>query len=187
MGNLLQLTPRAHIRRPGSPGRFAGQSDLPSRGRALSASSARGSQAVASDIRIKRIYDPASADDGARVLVDRLWPRGVRKSQAGIDLWLKDVAPSTALRRWYRHEPARWPEFRERYLAELKSAPEALGELLELSARGTVTLLFGARDRDHNQAVVLRELLLTELGARRNESASPVCYSGSFADGSRPK
>jgi len=111
----------------------------------------------------------------------------VRKSQAGIDLWLKDVAPSTALRRWYRHEPARWPEFRERYLAELKSAPEALGELLELSARGTVTLLFGARDRDHNQAVVLRELLLTELGARRNESASPVCYSGSFADGSRPK
>jgi len=110
------------------------------------------------EIRLKRAYDPPAADDGYRVLVDRLWPRGVSKAEAAIELWLKDVAPSTALRKWFGHRPERWPQFQTRYLAELKANP-AVDALRRRAAKGPITLVFGAKDRDHNDAVVLRDLL----------------------------
>lgn len=111
------------------------------------------------DVQLKRAYDPPAPDDGTRVLVDRLWPRGVRKSAAGIDHWLKEVAPSHELRRWFGHDPARWSEFRRRYEAELKQHPEALEELKALARQGRLTLVYSAHDAAHNQAVVLKELL----------------------------
>lgn len=110
------------------------------------------------DIRLKRAYDPPSPEDGRRVLVDRLWPRGVSRKDAHIDLWLKDIAPSAELRRWFGHRPERWPEFRKRYLEELESSP-AVAELKQIMASGHVTLIFGAKDREHNDAVVLAEHL----------------------------
>lgn len=110
-------------------------------------------------IRLKRVYEPASDEDGFRVLVDRLWPRGVSKERAALDLWLKDVGPSNALRKWYGHVPERWPEFQEQYRAEL-AANEAFGELERVvNAHNVVTLLFGARDEERNEAVVLAKLL----------------------------
>ena len=109
-------------------------------------------------VRIKRIYDDPHADDGDRVLVDRIWPRGCTKEQAELDEWMKDVAPSTDLRRWFGHKPERWAQFKERYLLELKGNP-AVNDLRERAASRTVTLLYGARDRKLNQAVVLAELL----------------------------
>jgi len=110
-------------------------------------------------IKLKRIYDPYSRQDGKRVLVDRLWPRGIKKENAHIDEWLKDIAPSDALRKWYSHDPSRWEEFKKRYTNELKDKKELLKELLADSREGTVTLLFGARDIEHNNAVVIKELL----------------------------
>ncbi len=110
-------------------------------------------------IRIKRIYDPPAPDDGRRVLVDRLWPRGVAKDQARIDEWLKEMAPSDALRKWFGHDPARWEEFRKRYREELKSHGELLEQLRAEGHKGTVTLLFAAKDAEHNNAVVLKEML----------------------------
>jgi uncharacterized protein YeaO (DUF488 family) len=113
------------------------------------------------DLRSKRAYEPASPDDGQRVLVDRLWPRGLSRQAAALDVWEKDVAPSNELRRWFHHDDARWEEFRERYLTELAqpAARAALARLAELAARGRVTLVYGARDREHNQAQVLMEAL----------------------------
>ncbi len=111
-------------------------------------------------IKLKRAYEAPARDDGRRVLVDRVWPRGIRKEAAAVDLWLKDVAPSTELRKWFGHDPERWTEFRRRYRAELAKHPEALAELRRLAQSGTLTLVYGARDPLHNQAVVLRELLL---------------------------
>jgi len=108
--------------------------------------------------RIKRVYDPPSPADGARILVDRLWPRGLKKAEARIDRWMKEVAPSTALRTWFGHEPARFAEFRKRYAAEMAGNP-ALAELRKLGRGKTVTLLYGARDPQQNQAAVLLELL----------------------------
>ena len=110
-------------------------------------------------IAIKRIYEPASRNDGLRVLVDRMWPRGLKKDEAKIDLWLKDVAPTTSLRRWFGHAPERWDKFRERYLTELSDniAVAQLRDLMRKKSR--VTLLYSARDTDHNQAVVLADLL----------------------------
>lgn len=113
----------------------------------------------APDIRMKRIYDPVAPDDGTRVLVDGMWPRGVRKAEARLDLWCRKAAPSPGLRKWFRHDPARFDAFAERYRAELAGAPEALEPLLEAARAGRVTLLFAARNRDHNHAVVLREVL----------------------------
>jgi uncharacterized protein YeaO (DUF488 family) len=110
-------------------------------------------------IRTKRIYDAASKDDGFRVLVDRVWPRGVKKSAAAIDLWLKDIAPSTALRTWFAHDPAKWAEFRRRYGAELKQRGEAVALLQRHRAEGPLTLLFAARDPAHNNAVALKNHL----------------------------
>jgi uncharacterized protein YeaO (DUF488 family) len=111
------------------------------------------------DVRLKRAYDPPSAEDGTRVLVDRLWPRGLRKSDATIDQWLKEVAPSTELRRWFGHEPSRWQEFRRRYRAELSHKPELVDELRAMTRKGPITLVFAARDTLHNEATVLREVL----------------------------
>ena len=111
-------------------------------------------------IEIKRVYDPPSPEDGCRVLVDRLWPRGVRKETSHVDLWLRDVAPTTELRGWYAHEVDKWPEFRERYEKELAQHDELLDRILDIERREKrVTLLFGAKDREHNDAVVLVDVL----------------------------
>jgi len=111
------------------------------------------------NIRIKRAYEEPDAEDGTRILVDRLWPRGLTKEKAKIDLWLKDVAPSTELRKWFAHDPAKWAEFRSRYLGELKRNKEPLSLLSQEAAKGTVTFVYGAKDQEHNEAVVLQELL----------------------------
>ena len=121
--------------------------------------------ALMPEIRLKRVYEPPSPDDGRRVLIDRLWPRGVSKAGAAIDCWLKEVSPSTELRRWFNHDPLRWNEFRERYHAELASHPDRLGELRALARDGPLTLVYGARDELHNDAVALREMLM-QAGAR---------------------
>jgi uncharacterized protein YeaO (DUF488 family) len=110
-------------------------------------------------VRIKRVYDDPSPDDGRRVLVDRIWPRGISKERAQIDLWLKEVAPSTGLRKWFGHDPRRWDEFRQRYRTELVENPEPFEELVELVKNGPVTLVYSARDEEHNQAVALREVI----------------------------
>jgi len=110
-------------------------------------------------IRIKRVYDAPDADDGTRILEDRLWPRGLSKDKARVDLWLKDVAPSTDLRKWFAHDPAKWTEFQARYRQELKHSGKQISLLKQQAAEGTVTLLYGARDQQHNEAVVLQRLL----------------------------
>jgi uncharacterized protein YeaO (DUF488 family) len=109
-------------------------------------------------ISLKRAYEPPAETDGMRVLVDRLWPRGITKSRARIDLWLKDLAQSTELRKWFGHDPGKWPEFRKRYRAELKGNP-ALAELREQSRQRDITLVYAARDELHNDAVVLKQVL----------------------------
>jgi uncharacterized protein YeaO (DUF488 family) len=113
-------------------------------------------------VALKRAYDEPAASDGTRVLVERLWPRGISKERAHIDLWLKDVAPSTGLRKWFHHDPQKFPEFRRRYEAELKSeaAQEALTKLREIAKQGQLTLVFAAHDADHSNAIVLQDLLL---------------------------
>lgn len=108
---------------------------------------------------LKRIYEPPAGEDGLRVLVDRLWPRGLSKREANIDLWLKDIAPSAGLRRWFGHDPDKWSEFQRRYRAELEGKAEAIDTLRERAGSGTATLLYAARDEKHNQAVVLKEFL----------------------------
>ena len=110
-------------------------------------------------IFVKRVYDPPAPGDGRRFLVDRLWPRGVKKEALKLDGWLKEVAPSDELRRWFGHDPAKWEEFQRRYFAELEAKPEAWRPLLEAARQGTVTLLFGARDEAHNNAVALKAFL----------------------------
>ncbi len=110
-------------------------------------------------IRVRRVYEPPTPDDGARFLVDRLWPRGVTKEALRLDGWLKDAAPSDALRRWFGHDPARWDEFQRRYRDELNGRPEAWRPVVEAARRGDVMLLFGARDTDHNNAVALKVYL----------------------------
>ena len=108
-------------------------------------------------IRIKRVYERPDKHDGRRILVDRLWPRGLTREKASVDLWLKDIAPSTALRKWFGHDPDRWEEFKERYLAELKSNSEQIRLLKQELGKGAVTLVYGAKDEEHNEAVVIRE------------------------------
>ena len=110
-------------------------------------------------IRIKRIYEPAAKGDGYRVLVDRLWPRGISKAGAAIELWAPEVAPSTTLRTWFNHEPSRWAEFRTRYHAELIAQADAWTPLVECARAGVLTLVYSARDEAHNQAVALRDFL----------------------------
>ena len=108
---------------------------------------------------IKRVYEEPSRADGMRVLVDRLWPRGLSKEMARVDLWLKDLAPSTNLRKWFRHDPSKWDEFQTRYRHELKSKADLLAVLKEKAARGPITLLYAAKDEVHNEAVVLQSML----------------------------
>jgi uncharacterized protein YeaO (DUF488 family) len=110
-------------------------------------------------IQIKRVYAEPGKSDGFRILVDRLWPRGLTKEKAKVDLWLKEVAPSNELRKWFAHDPKKWPEFQSRYLDELQSHNEQLQLLKEKSAHGPVSLLFAAKDEQHNEAVVLEKLL----------------------------
>ncbi|GLI38129.1 DUF488 domain-containing protein [Geobacter hydrogenophilus] len=110
-------------------------------------------------IRLKRIYDPPAPDDGTRILVDRLWPRGIAKDEARLDEWLKEIAPSNELRKQFCHDPERWAEFRASYRRELGANAELLDRLRKLAREGTVTLLFAAKDEEHNNAVVLKELL----------------------------
>lgn len=110
-------------------------------------------------LQLKRVYEDPAKSDGTRILVDRLWPRGLTKEKAHVDLWLKEVAPTDDLRKWFGHDPARWPEFRARYRAELKHRTEQLTLLRQAIAKGPATLVYGAKDEEHNQAVVLHELL----------------------------
>jgi uncharacterized protein YeaO (DUF488 family) len=110
-------------------------------------------------IAIKRVYEPAAKTDGYRVLIDRLWPRGLKKESVQLDLWVKELAPSTALRQWFGHDPARWDGFRHRYATELDALAEQWRPLAERAARHTVTLLYGARDEEHNNAVALKAYL----------------------------
>jgi len=119
------------------------------------------------DIRLKRAYEPSKKDDGFRVLVDRLWPRGVSKSSARIDLWLKEIAPSAALRKWFGHDPLKWDAFRARYFRELQKNPKAVAQLNEIIRNGPVTLLFAAKDQEHNNAVALKEYLESGRGHSR--------------------
>jgi len=116
------------------------------------------------NVRLKRAYAPPAAADGARILVDRLWPRGVRKSDARIDLWERGLAPSASLRRWFGHDPVRWKAFRRRYAQELKERADLLEGLRNLARLGPITLVFASRDAVHNDAVALRELILTGMG-----------------------
>jgi uncharacterized protein YeaO (DUF488 family) len=110
-------------------------------------------------LSVKRAYDPVSAEDGYRILVGRLWPRGISKKRAALDLWLKDVAPSTELREWFGHDPAKWEEFRRRYWKELDHKPEDIELLKQKIKAGPVTLIYSARDREHNAAIALKEYL----------------------------
>lgn len=112
-------------------------------------------------IHIKRVYDPPTQDDGYRVLVDRIWPRGLRKDQAGIDLWLKDIAPSTALRQWFNHDPAKWHEFKTRYFRELLRHADLVGQLRRKAEASRLTLLYSAKDTENNNAAALKEYLET--------------------------
>lgn len=114
----------------------------------------------AKNVRLKRAYESATAGDGMRVLVDRLWPRGVKKADAAIDHWVKELAPSTTLRKWFAHDPARWQEFRRRYATELRQQPDAFNQLRDWAREGPVTLVYAAHDEAHNDAVVLRDILL---------------------------
>jgi uncharacterized protein YeaO (DUF488 family) len=118
------------------------------------------------DVRLKRAYEPAAATDGCRVLIDRLWPRGVSREQARLDEWARDLAPSTELRRWFGHDPARYADFRRRYTIELAAQEPKLRELRRRARTGTLTLVYGARDSEHNDAVVLAEIL--RRGRRRS-------------------
>jgi uncharacterized protein YeaO (DUF488 family) len=110
-------------------------------------------------LRLKRAYEAKAPSDGRRILIDRLWPRGLSKSRVGIDEWIKEVAPSTELRQWFGHDPKKWPEFRRRYKQELRAQSEHVDRLARLARRGRVTLVFGARDEAHNDAVVLAEVI----------------------------
>ena len=109
-------------------------------------------------IKIKRVYEKPEDEDGIRILVDRLWPRGLTKEKASIDLWLKDIAPGTELRKWFGHDPEKWNEFKKRYLVELNENKESVAMLKEQLTKGDVTFIFAAKDEEHNEALVLKEL-----------------------------
>ena len=119
------------------------------------------------DIQIRRAYDPPGRGDGYRVLVDRVWPRGVTKDELALDEWRKEIAPSTRLRQWFGHDPERWKGFQERYFVELEKRPDAIQDLVKRARHGRVTLVYGARDTDHNQAVALSAYLRARAAGRR--------------------
>jgi uncharacterized protein YeaO (DUF488 family) len=124
----------------------------------------------AGNVRLKRAYEEPAADDGTRILIDRLWPRGVRKADAAIDQWAKDLAPSTELRKWFGHDPARWQTFRARYRQELHEHVEQLEQLRSLARKGRVTLVYSAHDEAHNDAVVLIDVLNSAAGEGASKS-----------------
>ena len=126
---------------------------------------------LAAKVKLKRAYAPASRTDGARRLIDRLWPRGIKKTDAHLDGWMKEIAPSSALRKWFSHEPGRWPEFRRRYELEIQKHPEQLARLRALARADVLTLVFSARDVEHNDAVVLRRVILGRPRLRSRKSA----------------
>lgn len=128
-------------------------------------------------IRCKRAYEPAAAEDGQRVLVDRLWPRGIRKEALHLERWAKEASPSNELRQRFHHDPGLFEAFRTAYHAELNAHPEHWMGLLDLARKGTLTLLYGAKDEEHNNARVLAEFLEDEL-EKQGEGSSPVCYAG---------
>lgn len=121
-------------------------------------------------ILVKRVYEPATKSDGFRVLVDRLWPRGLSKENAHIDLWLREIGPSTTLRKWFKHDPVRWAEFRRRYHAELKEKSALLATIKARAKTRPVTLLYSAKDEQHNQAIVLRSFLSKQSASLRRKS-----------------
>ncbi len=122
-------------------------------------------------IALKRAYEKAAPEDGARFLVERLWPRGVRKADLRIDAWLKDAAPSDALRRWFAHDAEKWDEFQKRYYAELRANPEAVRPIRDAARRGRVTLVYSARDTEHNNAVALKKFSESRTSAKRARHA----------------
>ena len=115
---------------------------------------------IGKNVKLKRAYEKHSAEDGTRVLVDRLWPRGVKKADAAIDHWTKELSPSTELRKWFGHDPDRWEEFQRRFAGELRQHADQLKRLRDLARKGTITLVYSAHDELHNDAVVLRDVLL---------------------------
>ena len=118
-------------------------------------------------LKLKRAYDPVASDDGTRVLVERLWPRGLSKTKLKLDAWLKDVGPTTELRRWFSHDPEKWPRFRERYFRELDSRPESWRPILSAARGHAVTLIYSSHDEEHNNAVALKEYLQAKTRRRR--------------------
>jgi uncharacterized protein YeaO (DUF488 family) len=142
---------------------------------------------MTSTIRLKRVYEKPAAGDGFRILVDRLWPRGVAKAEAHIDAWLKSTAPSTELRQWFGHDPAKWDEFRRRYTAELKQHPDAVAELRALVAgKKNVTFVFSERDTEHTHAIVLKEFI--SRGAHKPAPAKKAARTvAKQADAKKPK
>jgi uncharacterized protein YeaO (DUF488 family) len=114
-------------------------------------------------LKIKRVYEPASRSDGTRFLVERLWPRGFSKARLHVDAWLKDVGPSTELRRWFSHDPDKWAQFRTRYFRELDARPDAWNPIVSAARRGTVTLVYSSRDTQHNNAVALKDYLESKM------------------------
>jgi uncharacterized protein YeaO (DUF488 family) len=112
------------------------------------------------NVKLKRAYEPPAADDGTRILIDRLWPRGITKERAAIDQWMKDISPSTELRKWFGHDPARWDELRRRYAQEVRQNADLIDQLRSFARQGAITLVYSARDEKHNDAVELRELIL---------------------------
>ncbi len=139
-------------------------------------------------VRLKRAYEKPDAGDGWRVLVDRLWPRGLSRGALAVDAWMKDVAPSEELRRWFGHAPERWREFEERYREELSREPadELVQELAQRAGRGTLTLVYGAKDELHNQAVVLREVVQARLGANKGDGSRRTSPAGSGSRKRKP-
>lgn len=125
-------------------------------------------------IKLKRVYESMGTDDGQKFLVERLWPRGVKKTALANAVWLKDVAPSTELRKWFGHDPKKWEDFQRRYRVELKEHQAVLGSILEAARRGTVTLLYSSHDTEHNNAVVLRDYLQRKLGSDRQSKRSKL-------------
>jgi len=128
---------------------------------------------AADNVKLKRAYERPAAGDGTRILIDRLWPRGVRKVDAAIDQWAKDIAPSTALRKWFGHDPARWQEFRSRYDVGIHAHPEQIDRLRALARQGSITLVYSAHDEVHNDAVALRDYLLGRQTKRKSATATP--------------
>lgn len=127
------------------------------------------------NVKLKRAYEPVDKKkDGKRILVDRLWPRGLTKAKAGIDLWLKEIAPSHELRQWFAHDPEKWAEFQRRYRAELKANPEPLATLRKAASRGPITLIYAAKDETHNEAALLQAMLSRKPARRKKASAKRV-------------